>query len=289
VEVVADGANAAQMPELQLPAIDGAQVFAEPVQADETFRDGRPGVKLTRRFSIVPARAGTMALPGMALSCWDVAAGVPRRATLPPLRWTVAAAANADPISASAPAAGSATGTMNVLRRSDDRLPGSNRTWIMATLLFGVERLEIDRLQEERREAAILHEVRNDLTSIREQHVRAIRREHGIAPRRIESGQTEDAGLMDFRQVRGLVFDLARRGHAEHDFERGFAELRHALRKIQLDIRLRLLRLENLRCARRLEGDVLDVDLLQAELRLRKLRLDVRGAVGGLCHDYCSF
>src|SRR3970282_69138 len=37
VEVTADGATAAQMPELQLPPIDGVQVFAAPVQAEERF------------------------------------------------------------------------------------------------------------------------------------------------------------------------------------------------------------------------------------------------------------
>ena len=45
IEASADGATAAQMPELQLPAIDGAQVFAEPAQTDETFDDGRPQVE----------------------------------------------------------------------------------------------------------------------------------------------------------------------------------------------------------------------------------------------------
>ena len=59
VEVTADGATAAQMPELQLPPIDGVQVFAEPVQADERFVDGRPRVKLVRIADLVEAsRAG---------------------------------------------------------------------------------------------------------------------------------------------------------------------------------------------------------------------------------------
>ena len=66
IEATADGATAAQMPELQLPAIDGVQVFAEPVQADESFRNGRPRVKLTRKFSLVPARAGHGPVAGRA-------------------------------------------------------------------------------------------------------------------------------------------------------------------------------------------------------------------------------
>ncbi|HEY0506393.1 MAG TPA: BatD family protein, partial [Lysobacter sp.] len=74
VEAVADGATAAQMPELQLPDIDGVQVFAEPVQADERFVDGRPRVKLTRRFSLVPAREGAVRVTGLQMRWWDVRA-----------------------------------------------------------------------------------------------------------------------------------------------------------------------------------------------------------------------
>ncbi|MEG3193412.1 BatD family protein, partial [Lysobacter sp. D1-1-M9] len=101
IEVTADGATAAQMPELQLPAIDGVQVFAEPVQADESFVNGRPRVKLTRRFSLVPGHAGEVELGGMRLPWWDVRAGSARTAALPPLSWNVAAA---DGAGASAPA-----------------------------------------------------------------------------------------------------------------------------------------------------------------------------------------
>jgi hypothetical protein len=75
IEAVADGVTAAQMPELQLPPIDGVQVFADPVQADETFRDGRPRVKLTRRFSLVPSRAGAARLSGLRIDWWDVGRG----------------------------------------------------------------------------------------------------------------------------------------------------------------------------------------------------------------------
>ncbi|HSR65731.1 MAG TPA: BatD family protein, partial [Xanthomonadaceae bacterium] len=82
VEADADGATAAQLPELQLQA-DGAQVFADPPQADERIVDGRPRVHLSRRFSIVPARAGAMRIAGPSLAWWDVRAGVARTASLP--------------------------------------------------------------------------------------------------------------------------------------------------------------------------------------------------------------
>ena len=80
VELIADGASAAQMPELQLPPIEGVQVFAEPVQADERFVDGRPRVTLTRKFSLVPMRGGEVALAGLELDWWDVRSGRARTA-----------------------------------------------------------------------------------------------------------------------------------------------------------------------------------------------------------------
>ena len=127
VEAIADGATAAQMPELQLPQIPGVQVFADPVQADETFRDGRPRVKLSRRFSLVPSQAGTATLPALRVDWWDVIAGEKRTATLPPMSWRVAAADGS-----AAPSALPADAVTN------PAAPGANshRGWIVATLLF---------------------------------------------------------------------------------------------------------------------------------------------------------
>lgn len=87
VELVADGAFAAQLPELTLPPIDGVQVFAEPPQFDERFVDGRPQVTLTRRFSLVPAQAGPVELPALRWPWWDVDTAGLRTATLPAQRW----------------------------------------------------------------------------------------------------------------------------------------------------------------------------------------------------------
>jgi hypothetical protein len=130
VEATADGATAAQMPELELPPIDGVQVFAEPVQADETFREGRPRVKLTRRFSLVPSRAGAAQLSGLRIDWWDVDEGVRRSAALPPLALNVAASDGSAAPSAAMPQGAATTGT------SPAAGAGANRGWIMATLLF---------------------------------------------------------------------------------------------------------------------------------------------------------
>lgn len=113
IEATVDGATAAQLPELELPPIDGVQVFPEPVQTDDGFADGRPRVKLTRKFSLVPSRTGPTRLDGLRMDWWDVAGAKPRSSTLPPLSWTIAPAGG---MPASAPAAGTTLA---------DALPGS--------------------------------------------------------------------------------------------------------------------------------------------------------------------
>lgn len=133
IEATADGANAAQMPDLQLPAVDGAQVFAEPVQVEERFVDGRPRVKLTRQFSLVPTRAGEVELPGMQLGWWNVRGGAAQTASLPPLKWTVAPGAVAGAPAAAVSrdsGAGSAMGTTPVPEIH------SSQRWVLAALLF---------------------------------------------------------------------------------------------------------------------------------------------------------
>src|SRR3546814_4109008 len=80
IEARAEGATAAQFPEIELPSIDGAQVFAEPAQVDETFDNGRPSVKVTRKFSIVPSRSGALPVPGPRFAWWAVRAAAARPA-----------------------------------------------------------------------------------------------------------------------------------------------------------------------------------------------------------------
>lgn len=132
IEATADGATAAQMPELQLPAIDGVQVFAEPVQADESFSNGRPRVKLSRKFSLVPARAGTIQLPGVRLGWWDVRAGSVRQASLPALTWQVAAGEDA----AALPTSTSPGGIVSRAPPPAQGAADANRGWVIASLVF---------------------------------------------------------------------------------------------------------------------------------------------------------
>lgn len=89
VELRADGATAAQLPELQVSGA-GAQVFAQPAQPSEGFANGRPQVVVSRRFSIVPQQPGTLRLQVASVEWWDVAADAPRRAQVAPIVLKVA-------------------------------------------------------------------------------------------------------------------------------------------------------------------------------------------------------
>lgn len=139
VEATADGATAAQMPALQMDAGDGAQVFADPAQVDETFVEGRPRVRITRKFSIVPARAGALLVPGARMDWWDVRAGIARTASVADLSLQVAPGAND---ATSAPSAGSvADGAAEGAARDWIRVPfvqGAVRPWALGTVVFAL-------------------------------------------------------------------------------------------------------------------------------------------------------
>lgn len=106
IEAVADGATAAQMPEIGIADVPGAQVFAEPAQVDEQFVEGRPRTTVRRTFSLVPARPGALVVAGPRIAWWDAANSAARVAELPSLQLQVAPGAHADATSdAASPAA----------------------------------------------------------------------------------------------------------------------------------------------------------------------------------------
>ena len=117
IETTVVGATQAQLPELPMPSIPGAQVFAEPPQFDERFVGGTPQVTLTRRYSVVPSQAGRLVVPGTAMAWWDVRAGAARRATLPDLTLPVVVGTGSP---SSVPVAGEARGTATLPAGPDD-------------------------------------------------------------------------------------------------------------------------------------------------------------------------
>ena len=107
LEAIIDGARASQLPPFTLPDSTDAQVFADPVQSDEQFIEGRPRTTLRRRIAIVPLKPGALSLPGPRIEWWDATQGVPRTAMLPPLQLQVAPGETAPDL----PDAGSTTPT----------------------------------------------------------------------------------------------------------------------------------------------------------------------------------
>ena len=152
IETTVIGATQAQLPELPVPSIPGAQVFAEPPQYDETFNGGTPQVKLTRRYSVVPSQPGSLAVPGVAMAWWDVRTGTAKRATLQDLAIPVVQgsgqAAHPPARDAAAPMAPAATDDGVMALSGDRRLPAHLWPWLaagfallwLATLVWGLSR-----------------------------------------------------------------------------------------------------------------------------------------------------
>ena len=135
VEVIAEGATQAQMPEIPTPSISGAQVFAEPPQYDETFSGGSPQVKLTRRYSIVPNGAGKLTIPGIKLGWWDVRSSAAKTATLPDLDLEVAAGSGN--FSANAlPNATQGTTAVDVGAAAGEGMRIPVRAWVWMAVVF---------------------------------------------------------------------------------------------------------------------------------------------------------
>lgn len=137
IETTVVGATQAQLPELPMPSIPGAQVFAEPPQFDERFVGGTPQVTLTRRYSVVPSQAGRLVVPGTVMAWWDVRAGAARRATLPDLTLPVVVGTGSP---SSVPVAGAARGAATLPTGPDDdillegerRVPSHLWPWLAA-------------------------------------------------------------------------------------------------------------------------------------------------------------
>lgn len=143
VEATAQGATQAQFPELPVPSVPGAQVFAEPARAEEHFDGDTPRLKLTRRYSIVPSRPGHLVVPGMQVTWWDVASATARNARLPDLTLDVAAGAGGDPPASATPALPAADEVQDAPAAAGNglALPAATRAptlWIALAAVFAL-------------------------------------------------------------------------------------------------------------------------------------------------------
>ena len=136
LEATADGATAAQLPDLQLPPIPGAQVFPDPPDHDESFEGGRPRTTVRRRFAVVPSRAGALRVAAPRLQWWDADAGVARTATAPVLELQVSQGATTPQAPAPTPRAAASSDGEDWMRVPG--VQGRVRPWAFATVAFAL-------------------------------------------------------------------------------------------------------------------------------------------------------
>jgi len=93
IRLQAQGLGFEQLPELDLTAPDGAEMY--PDKADTRTRDDGTWLygERVRKFAFVPSKAGTLTIPGVSLRWWDTAHDRAETAELPAHTITVLAAA----------------------------------------------------------------------------------------------------------------------------------------------------------------------------------------------------
>jgi hypothetical protein len=154
MSIEAVGVPAEALPDLSLPAIDGATVY--PDQSTNTTHDD--GQWLTghreRSFAIFPQRAGSLTIPAITLTWFNVQTGQKQVATIPEHTLTVLAAANGAPAPAASaaqasPSASPVTPAVAVPSTGDQTPPpsmlstpwrwiaiGSLGLWALSALMF---------------------------------------------------------------------------------------------------------------------------------------------------------
>src|SRR5690606_24233748 len=85
VEAKADGAIAAQFPELPVPRVEGAQVFAERAETTGRFFDVFARLSEVRCIAVVRQQAGRRVVPGQSVEWWDTVSGEACTGRLPDL------------------------------------------------------------------------------------------------------------------------------------------------------------------------------------------------------------
>lgn len=81
--ITATGLSGSQLPQLRMPAPDGARVYGEPPEV-ETRTDGKSLFGVSRqRFTVIPTRSGELRFPAIELPWWHMDSGEERRALVP--------------------------------------------------------------------------------------------------------------------------------------------------------------------------------------------------------------
>ena len=131
----ADGANATQLPELQMTADNDAQVYPEAPTIDERDSGGRPQAVVTRRFSVVPAHPGALHLNVTPIQWWNVVNDQPAIAQTQPVTLNVAPGSGAF---AASPTSANTTVDNTGNRTGVSRWLRSGLVWSIAAAVVGL-------------------------------------------------------------------------------------------------------------------------------------------------------
>lgn len=128
----ARGLSAEQLPELLLPAIEGAEVY--PDQEASQTREGARGIEgeRSRSFAVVPTRAGTLEMPRLVIRWWDVSADAAREAVIEAQQFEVEGGPS--PASATPAATPAAIDGAHADRVQDAEIEGVHPFWRVAAL-----------------------------------------------------------------------------------------------------------------------------------------------------------
>jgi hypothetical protein len=130
--LLADGLTAAQLPQLELPAIDGIKQYPQhPGLENSRTRDGIRGIR-AQEVALIPGAPGVYRVPELRVPWWNLETGKMEVATLPARELVVAPAAGV----ALTPAAAGAEAE-NLAQAPAPAAAAGNRLWLWSSLLLG--------------------------------------------------------------------------------------------------------------------------------------------------------
>jgi hypothetical protein len=126
--LLADGLTAAQLPQLELPAIDGIRQYPQqPGLENSRTRDGIRGIR-AQEVALIPGAAGVYRVPELRVPWWNLETGKMEVATLPARELVVAPAAGV-----ALPSTAADSGAENLAPTA----AAGTRLWLWSSLLLG--------------------------------------------------------------------------------------------------------------------------------------------------------
>ena len=134
IVLLADGLTAAQLPELDLPPIDGVKQYPDqPVLRNIRGDDGMRAQR-AQKVALIPAAAGVYRVPEISVKWWNRATGTLQTATLPARELTVAPAPAAASGGVAATPALDADAAVSPAPAAS--VPAASRFWVWLSLLL---------------------------------------------------------------------------------------------------------------------------------------------------------